>query len=883
MAQRRNSKRPKLTPKQIVISHPYSDFDALASTVAVSKLFPEALPILSSSCEVEVQRFTAIYKDYLNLVSMEEISFSNIEKIYLVDTQNLERIKPLFEEIKKRKIYTSVIDHHPPEGESIFDETEIKLYGSTTTILYKRMKDKDINITQIEATLFLLGIYEDTGSLIFSSTTENDLEACKYFLSKGGKLSIVSEYIYPALNNQQKKLFTNLLDSLEIVEIKGVEIGICAVESKTYVEGVSFLAHKIMETADIDALFLILKFNKNALIVGRSKDSNLINIGKTIESLGGSGHPQAASVFINNCRNDLNSLTFQTLREAKNNIKEARRVGDFMSSPVKVVTPDTTVEEALKLMLRYGYSGLPVVNYDRLVGIISRRDIGRISEEKLKKMAVSYYMSKSPLTINSEAPLKEAEKIMINNDYGRLPVVKKKNIVGILTRSDLLRALYGINKEESNHFGEKETEKKINLLILMKKILPPDIVEYLKLFGKIGDNLKTNVYLVGGCVRNLLLCSESKDFDILIDKNFEEYIEKFRANETFKNAKITINPKFNTAKLKINEKLIFDIALTRREYYEHPADLPTVSVGSLREDLFRRDFTINTLAIVLNKRNLGDLIDYFNGYRDIEDKKIKILHKLSFIEDPSRIIRAVEYEIKYDFKMDPETEESAKNAMNIGIFEHISKFRILSEFMNLLNEDIDNTSLIIKRLSEIGAIKMLSGNIKISNKLLLALKKTDELTKLIKPKEKYLAYLVLIILDLPIEEILDILERLKFSKKKIEKIKYLKRNIIEIIRQIKDAKKNSQLGEVLSNLSSEELIVVGSLGLKKDIKKIIKYMEVLKPIKLELSGSEIEKIVGIKGKSLGEIIKNLLFAKYDGLIKSREDEISFLKSIKKGN
>lgn len=881
MVQGRDRKRTKLTPKQIVISHSYADFDAIASTVAVSKLFPEAIPILGSSYEAEVQRFTSIYKDYLNLVSIDEISFSDVERVYLVDTQNLSRIKPLFDEVKKRKIYISVFDHHPLEEEAIFSETVIKQYGSTTTILYEIMKDKDINLTQIEATLFLLGIYEDTGSLTFSSTTEMDLEACKYFLSKGGKLSIVSEYIYPALNDSQKKLFSQLLDSIETAEIKGIEIGICAVEAKNYVEGVSFLAHKIMETTDVDALFAILKFGKNAIIIGKSKDANLVNVGKIIEALGGSGHPQAASTFIQNCKDDLNTLTFAILREAKKNIKATRRVEDFMSTPVKVVSPSTPAEEALKLMLRYGYSGLPVVAYDRLVGIISRRDIGRISEEKLKKMAVSYYMSKNPLTIPPEISIKEAEKIMIEKDYGRLPVVKKKKIVGILTRSDLLRALYGIRKEENNYFEEEGANKKLNLNNLMKSILPPDVFEYLEFFGRLGDELKINVYLVGGCIRNLILGFESKDFDILIDRNFEEYVENLRRSEKFNNVKLIVNPKFNTAKIKVGENLIFDITLTRREYYEHPAALPAVSEGSLREDLFRRDFTMNTLASSLNRKNFGELIDYFNGYKDIEERKIKILHKLSFIEDPSRILRAVEYENKYGFMMDAETEESARNAMSMGIFERISKFRILSEFINLLNETIDDASLVIKRLNDLGALKMLSSNIKISKKLLSILKKADKLIKIIKPKEKYLPYLILMILDLPLEEILEILGRLKFSKKKIEKISNLKKNQKEIVEKLRNAKKNSQIAEILFNLSDEELIVIGSLLSQKDMEKVIKYRRELKPIKLELKGSEIENLAGLKRELLGKIIKRLLFMKYDGLINSKEDEMLSLESLKK--
>lgn len=872
MVQKRSRKRIKLSPGKIAISHPYADFDALASIIAVSKLFPGTIPVLSTSCEAEVQRFTSIYKDYLNLSLVNEISFDKTFEVYIVDTQDISRIKPIYEETMKREIHISVFDHHPIEEKLKVSEANIKPYGSTMTILYELMKDKNIHFNQIEATLFLLGIYEDTGSLTFSSTSEKDLEACSYFLKKGGKLTVVSQFVSPALDNAQKELFTKFLDSMEIVEIKGVKIAVCPVHAKTYVEGVSFLAHKLMETTDVDALFTITKFGDDILIIGRSKDANIVNVGKAIEALGGGGHPQAASVFLQKNTKDLNSIVFNILKEAKINTKSPRRVEDFMSTPVKVIDPDTSAEEALKLMLRYGYSGLPVVIDEKLVGIISRREIGRISEEKLKKMPVSYYMSKNPLTIPPEISIKEAEKIMIEKDYGRLPVVKSRKIVGILTRSDLLRALYGIEKEGEDKYRKGEDQIKLNIKNILDEKLTEEIIEYLEFLGKAGDKLEINVYLVGGCIRNLVLGYDSKDFDILISRDFYEFIDYISKSAKFKDKTISINKQFNTAKIKLDEGLIFDIALTRKEYYEYPAALPTVSAGSLREDLFRRDFTMNALASSLNSETFGEIIDYFNCYEDIIDKKIKILHKLSFIEDPSRILRAVEYEIKYGFKMDKNTEEAAKSAMDIGIFERISKFRILSELVSLFNDVADIYS-VVKRLSELNALRILSSNIKVNKTLLNRLKNASKLVQLLNPQRKWFPYIVLLTLNLSDDETYEILERLKLGKKKINMAFNFRRNCKSILNKLTKAKKNSEIGEVLSSLSDEELIMVGSFSLKKVLDKILKYKNELKPIRLELTGDEIRKITGANREKLGAIIKKLLLMKYDGLIKEREAEV----------
>jgi tRNA nucleotidyltransferase (CCA-adding enzyme) len=243
--------------------------------------------------------------------------------------------------------------------------------------------------------------------------------------------------------------------------------------------------------------------------------------------------------------------------------------------------------------------------------------------------------------------------------------------------------------------------------------------------AKIADQLALSIYIVGGCVRDLFLSLPAKDIDLLVDGNALSIAQQYK--KRFPDSRVICNSKFNTAKIIIKEDLAFDLSSARTEYYEHPADLPKVSSGSLREDLYRRDFTINTLAICLNQDRHGLLVNDYHGYEDLKAKKIRVLHNLSFIEDPSRIFRAISYLLKFKFTWESKTKELALNAMKSGIFERTSRYRILNEFISMLKEPI-SISKALSKLNDIEAIPMLSANIVINKKMLQTIFKAEKLS-----------------------------------------------------------------------------------------------------------------------------------------------------------
>jgi tRNA nucleotidyltransferase (CCA-adding enzyme) len=196
--------------------------------------------------------------------------------------------------------------------------------------------------------------------------------------------------------------------------------------------------------------------------------------------------------------------------------------------------------------------------------------------------------------------------------------------------------------------------------------------------------LGVSVYAVGGFVRDILLRVENLDVDIVVEGDGIRFAEEF---EKKFHCRIRTHKKFGTAIILFPDGLKVDVATARWEVYDSPAALPTVESASIKMDLYRRDFTINTLAIQLNPSAFGEQIDFFGGVKDIKEKVIRVLHNLSFVEDPTRVFRAIRFEQRFGFQIGKHTQHLMKNALKVGFLERLSGGRVFSELILLLQEE----------------------------------------------------------------------------------------------------------------------------------------------------------------------------------------------------
>ncbi|OLP20132.1 hypothetical protein BST81_01475 [Leptolyngbya sp. 'hensonii'] len=363
---------------------------------------------------------------------------------------------------------------------------------------------------------------------------------------------------------------------------------------------------------------------------------------------------------------------------------------ELMSSPVRTVRPETTIAEAQRILLRYGHSGLSVVDSaGQLVGLISRRDIDIALHHHFGQAPVKAYMTTNLKTINPDTRLPEIEFLMVTYDIGRLPVLEQGQLVGIVTRTDVLRQLYWMQVQgDGREAGGGASDLHCPLPIArLNQALIPELWAILDLAAREAERQGWHLYLVGGGVRDTLMSGPGEplaltDIDLVVD-SFHQPVGQGAGVvlaqtllQFHPDARLQIHGQFQTAALlwhhhPVLDSLWVDIATARTEFYPYPAANPEVEASSIQQDLYRRDFTINAMALRLTEPGAGQLLDFFGGWLDLQMGQIRVLHANSFIEDPTRMYRAVRFAVKLEFEIEPQTERYIRYAIATGVYDRI--------------------------------------------------------------------------------------------------------------------------------------------------------------------------------------------------------------------
>ncbi|MBS3751528.1 MAG: CBS domain-containing protein, partial [Anaerolineales bacterium] len=683
----------------IILTHERTDFDGLASLLGAYLLDEELIPILPRQLNRNVEAFLNLYGVELPFMDPRDLTGDPISSVTLVDTQSLISVKGMSSDTKVR-----VIDHHslgddvPEEWEMTIEET-----GATTTIFVEAIKERDLQLTPIQATLLLLGIYEDTGSLTYTRTSPSDIHAAGCLVEEGGSLAIVTDYLNHPLSLDQQKVYEELRANAESRIIHGHSVIIAQADAQELDAELSTLAHKLRDLLDPDAIFLLLETSAGVQMIARSNDDQ-IDVSAVLEGFEtGGGHPRAAAALIKD--GDVDEIYARLQDILPDYIEPAITAKKIMSRNPQTIPPDMSVQKASEMMVRYGYEGFPVVEDGEIVGLLTRRAVDRALAHGLN-LSVSSLMEAGNVRVFPSDSLEHIQNVMTDTGWGQIPVVtsRSKTIVGIVTRTDLLKILA----------PSKPTPGRQNLAARLEAKLPPMRVKLLQKVAEIAQERKDALYIVGGFVRDLLLEYPSLDFDLVVEGDAialskaiqEEFGGRVTSHSRFGTAKWFLDPEMgdNLGLSKEDMKSLpeaLDFISARTEFYTHPTALPTVERGSIKLDLHRRDFTINTLALRLDGRHYGELYDYWGGLSDLKQGLIRVLHSLSFVDDPTRILRAVRYEQRYAFEIEERTRELLLEAKSL--LKRVSGDRIRHEFDRIFDEE--NAAPMMERLHELNILE----------------------------------------------------------------------------------------------------------------------------------------------------------------------------------
>ncbi|MEX1299443.1 MAG: CBS domain-containing protein [Desulfotignum sp.] len=884
-------KKKSNTARTIITSHVNADYDAIAAMLAAQKLYPDARIIFPGSQEKTLRDFFIHSMGYLfNMADPAVFDFSETRTLVLVDTRQKNRLSGVKTLLDNKNVAVHVYDHHPPGPDDVTPTMEIfKSYGATTTILCEILQKKNVPVTPEEATVMALGIYEDTGVFTYASTTPADFLQAGFLLGCGASLNTIVSLVVREIKAEQVSWLNDLLNEMIRHQINGMDVYVSTISSPTYITDLASIVQKVMRMENLDLYFAVVLMGNKVHIIARNRIPE-VDVGRILSRFGGGGHAYAASAKVEN--HTLAQVEHLLIDQVKKETRKIQVARSLMSSPAITIEPGASCEQAGKTMTRYNINTLLVVNPETNAyeGYITRQVVEKMLFHKLRERPVEEYMNSEATFVSSDANMAEIEYQIIEKKQRIVPVIDQGEIKGVITRTDLLNFLVQHDKavkRTDQLVFKKQNARKRQIHNIMDQRLDDQTMDLLRSIGAAGDELGLSIYVVGGFVRDLLLHRKVDDIDIVVEGDgiaFARHVgEKLKC-------RVNTHKKFGTAVIIFSDHLKVDVASARLEYYDFPAALPIVEKSSIKRDLARRDFTINTLALSLNAQTFGTMIDYFGASRDLKDKTIRTIHNLSFVEDPTRIFRAIKFANRFGFEIGKVTANLIRNAMKVDCFKHLSGLRVLSELKQILSEE--NPIPAIHSMTDFGLEKVIHPRLEIipvTYQMLESANKTLVWHDLLYVEERYPRWAVYFMVLLNrctfkvSEQICDRLMIPAGERQLLLETRYKAENRLSFIESNHPVSRQ-ELYWALINFNTVFILYIMALTKNEAVRKdISNFYTDYRHVKPRIQGRDLIKI-GVKpGPAFTKILNEVLNARLDGNLDTREKEITFAKAFAREN
>jgi tRNA nucleotidyltransferase (CCA-adding enzyme) len=865
----------------LIVTHTNADFDAFGSIVAAKKLYPDSRLLLPGSQQRAVREFLSLVKDKIRIENEKNCDLRDIKRLIVVDTRQKSRIGIASGLLKGGSTEIHIYDHHPRAPHDIKGDKDIfQEVGATVSIIIDILRKRaPVKLTPLEATIMLLAVYEETGSLTYRTTTKLDVDTVSFLLSRGANLEAVSSYLNRKLTEEELAYLTALISSTKVIPVNGINIAVAEGAVKGFIGELGAIVRKLQNVENFPVLFVLFKMGDKIRIMARSRLKE-VDVNRILKPFGGGGHRSAASAKVAGM--DQETLKKKLMGILHSCIRAKIFVKDIMRSPVRVISADKTIKEAKKMLEKLRLKGAPVMEKNKIVGVITARDIAKALKYRYGHASVKGYMARNVITTGPNAPLHAIQKLMFEKNIGRLPVVKNKKLVGIITRTDVLKSVHREIFAPGRPIGRRRS--RFDLSAKMGKILPGQILAVLRAIGRLANRHGYRAFVVGGFVRDILLNVRNLDIDIVVEGDAIAFGR--RLARLYKGSLVAYE-KFGTATV-VTDKFKIDLATARKESYAKPAALPTVEFSSIKDDLERRDFTINAMAASVNKGSFGRLIDFFGGEKDLENGVIRVLHDASFIDDPTRIFRAVRFEQRLGFRLDAYTENLIKHAVHEGMFSRTQNQRIRDELMRIFREEEPMRA--ISRMKELHELRFIHRKITLPKEMGVVFRRIKALFGRyaaggISEKEADLrvVYLMAFFHNLNSEEMRSVCERFVFRRSERVKLVSGKKNWKKTLKALSGRRlRPSAIFRALKPLSLEEILFIGAMAKKKSARSgIERFLREYRKTKIRISGNDLKKL-GIKpGPVYSKLLTKVLYKKLDGEIKTKKEELGFVKRLLK--
>jgi tRNA nucleotidyltransferase (CCA-adding enzyme) len=861
-------------PAELIATHTNTDFDAFAAMVAAHKLYPEAAICLGGAVNRNVREFQNLYADLVPVVDPADVDHEAVRRLILVDTVHAHRLGDLGELAERDGVQVVAFDHHAHSADLpayiAADRLVSSSDGSLVTLLVHIIAERGIEVTPFEATIFALGIHEDTGSLTFATTTPRDAQALAFCMECGADTTVLEKWLANALTEAQRHTLAAALDRAEQLPISGATVLLAALRQDLYVEGVSVVAHRVMDLTGCDAFFLLVAMENRIFVTARSRGGR-VDVARALAAVGGGGHTAAASAVVKDrALEDVAATLAAAVPDALAPVRTAR---DVLSPAVPIVAQDTKVDDAALLCRREGLGGVALAAGEVLVGHVALADLDRAVGHGLGHAPVKAVMSSGVTAVPADTPLDRVAATLAQQAIGWAVVVAKGPEDGVVRRADVLGSVQRRAVAGGAGAPDEEAPPVANLAGRLGELGLDDVLRHVQ---AVAAGVR-GAYLVGGAVRDVLLGERGMDVDIAVEGDGIAFAQELAARLK---GHVRPHDKFGTAVVVVpgrdGERVRVDVASTRSESYEYPAALPKVQHAGIRSDLARRDFTINAMAVSLRPETFGNLLDHFGGLADLDARRIVVLHNLSFIEDPTRILRAIRYETRYGLRMDAHTLNLARAACAMDLVGDLSSARLRDELVALLEEE--RVDFALRRMDEIGLSPSVHGRLRSGVTGRALVRRGDEVRRehgLEAEMPRWRLRLIWLLRDLAPEEIAAWTERMRIRRADAA---VLERGLVvarRLLERLARGPNEAELHDVASGQPLESLVaamVLDDTGVAAA--RLGHYLDVTRHLRLAISGEDLLALGYDASPRMGEVLRSLLHLKLNGVVDGRDAELA---------
>ncbi len=865
--------------RDLVILPHNADLDLLGAARCLLLAVPGAILLHPRRITVNAWNFIRRMK-WFDPVPLRNIDWKRVGNVHLVGFSLPRQNPEVMEHLSRLDAPVISYSHQPARLPFRTVEETLRSHSYAAHFWGERVKG-NLQLSEDDSALLLMGVTEKTWAGLSAKATRRDLDALEALRRVPLPPKLVANQVILGLREGQRGLLNDLFTQAEDLEAASWPLTMSIVKTLGNVQDLVPVMDALWSR--LDPVFLVagVGFGTRTTVFARSRIEAI-----DLESVFGGFEPASEFrwVIFQISDGDPEHVKGSLLATLGSRLRPDATAGEIMNANPKCITMEETVGEALEMMLRFNLPALVVRKGDSFAGVVTRRDLDKAVQMDVRDSPVGPFVPLNHPSVPPDTPARVVRSLMVRHNTTKIPVTDRGKVVGIITGRDLLRVLPDVLPHPRKFLPltrSPDLPGPDKIGALLRRIAPLKVFHVLRKIGQKADELGVKAYAVGGFVRDLFLERPNLDVDIVVQGDAISFAGSLGGED--QKGGMRHFERFRTARLTL-EGMKIDFSSARMEHYSEVGALPEVEFSGLSNDLFRRDFSINSLGLDLSGSGFLRLMDFFGGYHDLERKRIRILHPFSFLEDPTRLFRAVRFASRFHFQFTEDTRRAFDIAVERRAPAKLSLKRIGAEVERCFHEE--QNSAVMVRLFESSLLSFLHKGLVDSSVLPHRFRLIPGIVRRFRMLpvaiDSDAVHWIGLLGSIDPVEAGRILQELgaPASRRKavVESVSALTAVPSALARLAADD--DPGLYDLLNPLPPEAMVALVAFTLdKRGARRVIDYLTRLRPVRCETTGRDLIALGIQAGPAMGAVFRELLRARLRGEVRSGKEELEHVKRV----